>query len=121
MRERGARSARAAEVAVLETRRRKEPPVPVERLREQWRARAAEHGLDRHAVEALIDRSLEPRGEQHPAPDELTEQASTFTRRDVLQAVAAAQPDGASVTRVAALADQLLARPDVVELRPSAS
>jgi Ti-type conjugative transfer relaxase TraA len=119
MRERGARSARAAEVAVLETRRRKEPPVPVERLREQWRARAAEHGLDRHTVEALIDRSLEPRGEQHPAPDELTEQASTFTRRDVLQAVAAAQADGASVTRVEALADELLARPDVVELRRS--
>ncbi|MDQ4125534.1 MAG: relaxase domain-containing protein, partial [Actinomycetota bacterium] len=39
MREHGVHSARAAEVAVLETRRRKEPAVPVERLREQWRAR----------------------------------------------------------------------------------
>ncbi|HEV3001441.1 MAG TPA: hypothetical protein VGW75_11940 [Solirubrobacteraceae bacterium] len=60
-------------------------------------APAAEHGLDRRAVDALINRALEPRGEQHPAPDELTEQASTFTPRDVLQALAAAQADGASV------------------------
>ena len=118
MRERGARSARAAELAVLETRRRKEPPVPVERLREQWRARAAEHGLDREAVAALVGREVERRGERRPAPDELTEQASTFTRREVVQAVAAAQPDGASVERVEALADELLTRADVVELEP---
>ncbi len=119
MRERGARSARAAEIAVLETRRRKEPPVAVERLREQWRARAAEHGLHREAVAALVGRALERRGERRPAPDELTEQASTFTRRDVLQAVAAAQLDGASVAQVEALADELLARVDIVELEPA--
>ena len=43
---RGETSARAAQVATLETRRRKEYDVPVHRLREEWRARAAEHGLD---------------------------------------------------------------------------
>ena len=118
MRERGARSARAAEVAVLETRRSKEPALPVERLRELWRSRAAEHGLDRKAVDLLIGRELERRGERSPAPDDLTEQASTFTRRDLVQAVAAAQADGAAVERVEALADELLARVDVVELRP---
>ena len=118
MRERGARSARAAEVAVLVTRRHKEPPVPIERLREEWRARAAEHGLGREAVDALIGREPEPRGERRPAPDELTEQASTFTRRDVVQAVAAAQADGAPVERVEALADELLGRADVVTLQP---
>jgi Ti-type conjugative transfer relaxase TraA len=118
MRERGVRSARAAEVAVLETRRRKEPPEPIERLREQWRSRAAEHGLGREAVDALIERELERRGDRRPAPDELTEHASTFTRRDVVQAVAAAQADGAPVARVEELADELLARGDVVELQP---
>ena len=44
---RGERSARAAQIATLETRRRKDYDVPVDRLREEWRARAAEHGLDR--------------------------------------------------------------------------
>ena len=47
---RGETSARAAQVATLETRRRKEYGVPVNRLQEQWRARAAEHGLDRAAL-----------------------------------------------------------------------
>jgi conjugative relaxase-like TrwC/TraI family protein len=44
MASRGATSARAAQVATLETRRRKGYGVPVDRLRAQWRARAAEHG-----------------------------------------------------------------------------
>jgi len=117
MRERGVHSARAAEVAVLETRRSKAPPVPIERLREQWRSRAAEHGLGREAVDALVGRELERRGDRCPAPDELTEKASTFKRRDVVQAVAAAQADGAPVERVEDLADEVLARADVVELQ----
>jgi hypothetical protein len=92
----------------------------VERLREEWRARAAEHGLDREALAALVGCELERRSERRPAPDELTEQASTFTRRDVVQAVAAAQPDGAPVERVEALANELLARDNVVEPEPVA-
>ena len=51
---RGERSARAAQVATLETRRRKDYGVPVDRLREQWRARAAEHGLDRAALRRVL-------------------------------------------------------------------
>jgi hypothetical protein len=38
----GARSAHAAEVAALETRKAKDYNVPTDRLREEWRARAAE-------------------------------------------------------------------------------
>ncbi len=57
MASRGETSARAAQVATLETRRGKDYGVPVERLREQWRARAAEHGLDR----AALNRVLRPR------------------------------------------------------------
>ena len=51
---RGETSARAAQVATLETRRGKQYGVPVDRLREQWRARAAEHGLDRLALRRLL-------------------------------------------------------------------
>ena len=51
---RGESSARAAQVATLETRRGKDYGVPVERLREQWRARAAEHGLDRAALNRVL-------------------------------------------------------------------
>ena len=51
---RGEHSARAAQVAALETRRRKEYDVPVERLREEWRARAAEHGLDRFRLRRVL-------------------------------------------------------------------
>jgi Ti-type conjugative transfer relaxase TraA len=116
MRERGVQSARAAEVAVLETRRGKEAPEPIARLREQWRSRAAEHGLDREVLDTLIGREPERRGHRRPAPDELTEQASTFTR-DIVQAVAAAQADGAPLERIEELADELLARADVVELQ----
>src|SRR5829696_6728372 len=57
---RGETSARAAQVATLATRRGKEYGMPVGRLREQWRARAAEHGLDRLALR----RVLRPRHER---------------------------------------------------------
>ena len=91
---RGESSARAAQVATLESRRRKEYGVPVDRLREQWRARAAEHGLDRAALSRVLrpgpERRLDERGlaERLEGPDGLTRDASTFTRRDVLQAFA---------------------------------
>src|SRR4051794_539838 len=56
MAERGEHSARAAQIATLETRKAKDYDVPVHRLRADWRARAAEHGLDRHAIEDVLDR-----------------------------------------------------------------
>jgi len=121
LREHGAHSARAAQVAVLETRRTKQLEIPVERLRDEWRARAAEHGLDRQQVDALLDRGLQELPPRRVAPDELTERASTFSRRDVLQAIAAAQPDGADVTLVEQLADELLGRADIVALEPSSN
>src|SRR4051794_14674133 len=87
MAERGERSARAADVAALETRRRKVHPVPVDRLRADWQARAAEHGFGRAQLGALLGRT-----ERHAsgdltfvreaadgvALDELTREASVF-------------------------------------------
>jgi TrwC relaxase len=51
---RGETSARAARVATLETSRRKDCGVPIDRLHAEWRARAAEHGLDRVALRRVL-------------------------------------------------------------------
>jgi conjugative relaxase-like TrwC/TraI family protein len=52
----GGRSAHAAEIAALETRKAKDYNVPAGRLREEWRARAAELGLDHHVLSLVLDR-----------------------------------------------------------------
>ena len=102
MRERGVHSARAAQIATLETRRRKQYGVPAERLRDEWRARAAEHGLDARRVRRVLYSCAGNR--------------STFTRGDVLQALAEASRGGASIARLEAHADAFLTRDDVVAL-----
>jgi Ti-type conjugative transfer relaxase TraA len=123
---RGQTSARAAQVATLETRRRKEYGVPVDRLREQWRARAAEHGLDRVALSRVLRPRLDRRlddgdlAERLAGPDGLTRDSSTFTRRDVLQAFAEHARGGANVAAIESRADAFLAREGIVELEPVA-
>jgi conjugative relaxase-like TrwC/TraI family protein len=121
----GARSARAAEVAALETRRAKDYNVPADRLRQEWRARATEFGLDRQVLDLVLDRrppgpALQPNlravAEDLGAPDGITENASTFDRRDVLRDWAEAHREGASVERLEALADRWLASPQAVQL-----
>ena len=129
MAERGERSARAAQIATLDTRRRKRYDVPIERLREDWRARAAEHGLTRFRVQALFRRRRPRDLDRHPLSEVaaelepaggLTRQRSTFSRRDVLQAFAEAASDGARVCDVEAQADAFLARNSIVEVEPVA-
>jgi Ti-type conjugative transfer relaxase TraA len=123
---RGESSARAAQVATLETRRRKDYGVPVYRLREQWRARAAEHGLDRRALTRVLrplpNRRLDATdlAERLEGPDGLTRDSSSFTRRDVLQAFAGHARDGATVASIESRADGFLARNGIVELEPRA-
>jgi ATP-dependent exoDNAse (exonuclease V) alpha subunit len=100
--------------------------VPVDRLREQWRARAAEHGLDRVALSRVLrprhERCTETRdlSERLEGPEGLTRKQSTFTRRDVLQAFAEHARDGASVAAIEARADAFIAREQIVELEPLA-
>jgi hypothetical protein len=53
---RGEGSARAAQIATLETRRAKRI-VPLGRLRQEWRSGAAEHGLKRHRLEWALRRA----------------------------------------------------------------
>ena len=127
MRARGERSARAAQVATLETRRSKDYGVPVDRLRDEWRARAAEHGFDRWAIDRVLDRPVwheaEPAdtaAERLEGPDGLTRERSAFTRRDVVQAFAEAARDGARVDEVEMATDAFLARGEIVELEQAA-
>lgn len=124
MRQRGEHSARAAQIATLQTRRRKYG-VPADRLREEWRARAAEHGLDARRVRRLLHlvrrRAPDPRHAAEVATgllgaNGLTRDRSTFTRGDVLQALAEAARSGSSITALEARADVLLTSDRIVTL-----
>ncbi|MCU1676648.1 MAG: putative ATP-dependent exoDNAse, partial [Frankiales bacterium] len=114
----GSHSLEAGNVAALETRRRKDHAVPIERLREEWRARAAEHGLTQQRVEELLTRRFRTRATAREVDlGELTADAATFTRRDVLQAVAEAHHDGApTIAELEAKADDILSTREVVRI-----
>ncbi len=111
----------ASRVAALATREAKEQ-IDLPRLREDWEARAAEHGLGRRELEALVhDQPIErDRIEvEQLAPsvlgrDGLTEKQTTFTTPELVRAVAGAMPAGGSVTEVLELADELSRFPGVV-------
>jgi conjugative relaxase-like TrwC/TraI family protein len=98
----------AARVAALATRERKEQ-VDLPRLREEWKARAAEHGLGRRELKRL--------GREHPrryvpeidrdqlaerlfGPEGLTARHTAFALPELVQAVAGSLREGASVERV---------------------
>jgi conjugative relaxase-like TrwC/TraI family protein len=122
---RGERSARAAQVATLETRRSKDYGVPVARLRAEWRARAAEHGLDhsrlRRVLRVVADRRYpeelaEVVAVRLEGADGLTRERSTFTRRELLQALSDAARPGAPVATLERQTNAFLERPEIVEL-----
>jgi Ti-type conjugative transfer relaxase TraA len=123
--ETGGRSRRAAEIAALDTRRAKVHDIDGPSLREQWRRRAAALGFGPEAINAFLDRhrprpaqpaDLAATGDELAAPRGLTEQASTFDRRDVLRAWASAHRDGADVQRLEQLTDRWLASDRAVRL-----
>jgi conjugative relaxase-like TrwC/TraI family protein len=98
----------ASRVAALATRERKEQ-VELPRLREEWKARAAEHGLGRRELKRLgrerprlevpsIDRDL--LAARLFGPDGLTAKQTTFALPELVRAVAGSLRDGAPVERV---------------------
>jgi conjugative relaxase-like TrwC/TraI family protein len=104
---RGTHSATAAQVATLETRRRKDYGVTPDQLVPEWQRRAASLGLGPEQVRALIGRAsaraLDPVTEERvagrlAARDGLTHRRSTFTRRDVIQRLCNELPAGAATT-----------------------
>jgi conjugative relaxase-like TrwC/TraI family protein len=110
----------AARVAALATREAKEQ-VDLPRLREEWKARAAEHGLGRRELDALIaDRPLarDPVELDRIAAsllgrDGITEKQTTFTTPELVREVAGALSAGGSVEDVLDLAEELMRFPGV--------
>jgi len=119
----------AAKVAAISTRDRKEP-LDLPRLREDWRARAAEHGLGRRQLKRLLGRTVEREldvreiGEvaaQLAGPEGLTEKRSTFAGTEAVLALAERHRQGAPVERVLALVERFLATDPVIPVAPSSA
>src|SRR5918911_3037883 len=97
----------AAQVAAVGTRERKEQ-MDLVALREDWRARAAEHGLGLRELRSLTGRSIrqEPSARELQAivrrllgPLGLTEKRTAFAGPELAMAWAEALPRGAAVSR----------------------
>jgi hypothetical protein len=102
----------AAQVAALDTRDRKDH-VDLARLREDWRARAAEHGLGRNELAATLHRTPGPEPSSRElleialqllGPEGLTERSTAFSDPDLVMAWAEAHAQGAPADRVRRLA-----------------
>jgi conjugative relaxase-like TrwC/TraI family protein len=118
----------AARVAALATREAKEQ-VELPRLREQWQARAAEHGLGRRELRRLVDRNRQRTQEIAAEPlaanllgrEGLTARQTTFRVPELVCAIAGSLREGAAVERVLEAAAELVRFPGVEWLEPSAT
>ncbi len=122
----GQSSAKAAQVATLTTRQRKEYGVSHATLYERWTARAEAIGFGTQRLERLlftetrrlldgvdVDRITD----QLAGPDGLTATTSTFTRRDVVRAWCDRLPRGATLDVLEQLTDATLAHDTGVFVR----
>lgn len=119
----GFRSARAAQIATLETRPDK-TELPEGTIRDLWEAKAAAIGVEPNFVDQAL--GIAAHEQRMPSRDSLftdlaspvgvTEQRSTFDRPDVLRAIADRLPAGAHVSDIEAMADQFLDLAEVVAL-----
>ena len=128
--DRGTSGPRAAEAAALATRQAKQSELTIDELVADWRARAVELGLDHGSVERLLGRVHGPALDDAEwqrtfavlaAPTGLTRRVSTFSRREVFQALCERLPAGAQVDAraIEAATDRFLASPHVVALLPA--
>ncbi len=119
----GFRSARAAQIATLQTRPDK--VTPIGSIADAWAAKAVEVGFDPASIADLIgarprvgveDFQITNLLNHLAGPQGLTEKDSTFDRRHTLQAVASGLPAGAPVALIEQITDVFLDRVDVVAL-----
>ena len=109
---RGETSAKAAQVATLSTRQAKHVQADEPTLRQQWRTRADDLGIDPRVWARLLDQQavgdVDLRGlfDDLVGPDGLTAHASTFDRRDMLRAIAERLPDGSDIATIEQIADR---------------
>ena len=117
MREQATSGFYAAQFAAVDTREKKEQ-VDLVALREDWRARAAEHGLGRRELNSLVGRvarrepsSNELRQIAHRllGPTGLTEKRTAFSAPELVMAWADALAQGARVERIRRLCDRFVA------------
>ena len=115
------------EMATLDTREGKHEVAATEDLFARWRERAASVGLDSGAVQAVSGHepgALEPRRLDVQRSVDilgvhgLTARQATFTRRDVIRAVASHAPLGMSRAQLEATVDWVLADRDAVQPLP---
>jgi len=121
--ERGEHSAKSAQTAALDTRSRKEKGVSRETLLGRWQQQAEALGFRTRDLEGLLGQAeARPLGPEEcdlliaelAGPDGLTQEASTFCRRDVLRAICERLPAGADIAEIERLADRLLAVDDLI-------
>jgi hypothetical protein len=115
---RGESSARAAEVAALDTRQAKTHTVDPSALRADWAARADALGFDASRLDALVGRprELDRLMGRSRLGEALTEHASVFDRRHVIRTLCDNATRGADLAAVETAADRFLAAPGVVRL-----
>jgi conjugative relaxase-like TrwC/TraI family protein len=121
-------SARSMQVATLATRKTKERDVGHGELLARWRSRAEEIGLDSGAIAHTFDAEAALRIGDAEALTlsearlgrAVTASASHFDRREAIQAVADALPEGAPGAEVERLADAFLASDTVIQIAEGA-
>jgi conjugative relaxase-like TrwC/TraI family protein len=125
LQQRGVRSMKGARVVKLETRKAKTYDVPVQRLRDEWKARAGELGLDQAALDDVLDRRApgRPRRPEYEeldtrprGPNGITRARSSFDCRDVLRDLAEAHREGTTAEELEELADSWLSSDRAVQL-----
>ena len=122
----GASSAKAAQIATLQTRRAKEHQPDLDAIQAEWRTRAIANGLDPERLGDVLGRTRaeglsEPERKaaigQMLGPDGLTAHSSTFDRRDLIRAWCEAHPQGAPLSEVQFFSAQMIANePSMVAL-----
>lgn len=120
--EAGYSSARALQAATLSTRRPKDTDADPVRLVDGWRAEAAELGFDDESVARCLGRGANAAIDCEAILDELasaqglTKHAASFTRSEVIEAIAERSGTAMAVDKIDALADGFLASPRVVPI-----
>ncbi|HVX17461.1 MAG TPA: MobF family relaxase [Acidimicrobiales bacterium] len=121
--QRGQSSARAAQAATLQTRQTKDSDANQIALRERWAEQAATMGFTADDVNQVLGRhqpAALDRGARHDlldalaGPDGLTHRQSSFSRQDVVRALAQDLPASSDTGDAEAAADEFLASERVV-------
>lgn len=117
MADRGTTTGRGARIAALATRPTKEPDLPDDVLRRQWRDRARALDFDVASVPTVV------RTPSLTATDEqlallVTEHDATYNRRDVIRAVARSADNGASLEQIIARTGHYLDGHQAIERVP---